>query len=153
MAKSGDDSLGFLDTTAGKVVAGVVIVVAAIAIYLLVRPKDVAADLSRHRKFICSETNKPFDVTVEAGMMIPIKSPYSGKNTGYPAEMCWWTKDGQQAKEPHAVLLKKSVDPSAGPTFCPICGRLVVGHNPPPQPGKPPPPTEEEYKARRPRGG
>ena len=86
---------GFLDTPTGKAVAAVIVLIAAIAVYLLVRPRDVAADLSRKRVFICSETNKSFALTVEEGMMVPVKSPYSGKNTGYPAEMCWWTKDGQ----------------------------------------------------------
>src|SRR2546423_2989302 len=100
----------FFDPTAGKVAAGAVVLIAIIVISVIARPRDVAADLSRHRKFICSETNKAFDVTVEEGMMTPVKSPYSGKNTGYPAEMCWWTKDGQPLKEPHYVLLKKSVD-------------------------------------------
>jgi hypothetical protein len=139
----------FLDSTAGKIVAGCATVALLVVIYLVVRPRNPAGDLARGRVFICTETNKPFKVTLEEGMMIPVKSPYSGKNTGYPAELCYWTPDGQVAKEPHAVLVKKSIDPSAGPTFCPTCGRLVVMHNPPPTEGKPPPPTEQEYKSRR----
>jgi hypothetical protein len=41
---------------------------------------------------------------------------------------------------------------STEPTFCPDCGRLVVGHNPPAVAGSTPPPTKEEY-AKNPRRG
>jgi hypothetical protein len=143
----------FFDSLPGKITAAALIVVCAALTWWAVRPRDVAADLSRHRTYICSETGKPFDITLEEGMTIPVKSPHTGRKTGYPAEMCYWTKEGQPAKEPHAVLLKKTVDPSAGPTFCPVCGRLVVGHNPTPLERPTPPPTEQEYMAKRSRGG
>jgi hypothetical protein len=120
----------FFDSTAGKLTAAVICVVALLILYVSARPRNDAADLSSRRTFICSETNKPFTAKLETGMTIPIKSPFSGKNTGYPAELCYWTKDGGVRKEPFPVLLKRTLDPTAGPTFCPDCGRLVVGHNP-----------------------
>src|SRR5260221_4541450 len=94
----------FLETRAGKVAIAVAGALLLYVVYLLARPHDVAGDLARGRVFICTETNKSFKVTLEEGMMIPVKSPYSGKNTGYPAELCYWTADGQPTKEPHAVL-------------------------------------------------
>ena len=139
----------FFDSTAGKITAVVIFLAALLILYVSARPRNDAANLSARRTFICSETGKPFTAKVEIGMTIPIKSPYSGKNTGYPAELCYWTKDGGVRKEPFPVLLKRSLDATAGPTFCPDCGRLVVGHNPTPSDAKGPPPTEQEYNARR----
>lgn len=80
-------------------------------------------------------------------MTYPVKCPDTGKETGYEAELCYWTKDGHPKDEPIPVLLNKyKGDP--GPTFCPDCGRLVVYHNPLAVEGHTPPPTEEEYRAR-----
>ena len=139
----------FLETTAGKASAVGLLLVALLMLYLMSRNNNPAAKWAAERTFICSETNKPFQADLKIGMMVPIKSPYSGKDTGYPAELCYWTADGSVRKEPFPVLLKKSVDPKAGPTFCPDCGRLVVGHNPAPADGRSAPPTEVEYNAKR----
>ena len=102
--------------------------------------------VSAHRVFIDAETNKPFNIELKTGMTIPVSAP-SGKASGYPAEMCYWTKDGQPKDDPTPVLLN-SYRGSSEPTFCPDCGRLVVGHNPHPMPGSKPPPTAQEYRAR-----
>jgi hypothetical protein len=104
--------------------------------------------MARERTFICAQTGKSFEHTLKLGEAIPVKSPYSGQNTGYPAELCYWTKDGRIKKEPTAVLLKTLVG-ERGPTFCPECGRLVVGHNPRPKAGDAPPPTEAEYQSKK----
>jgi hypothetical protein len=80
------------------------------------------------------------------GQSIPIKAP-SGNNSGYPAELCYWTKDGQAKTDPTPVLLNVLVG-KPGPTFCPDCGRLVVGHNPRPGAGVKAPMTQEEWKKR-----
>jgi hypothetical protein len=85
---------------------------------------------------------------LKVGDQIPVKSPHSGKSTGYPAELCYWTKDGVIKSEPTAVLLRSHLG-ERSPTFCPDCGRLVVGHNPRPSQGDKPPPTQAEYKPRR----
>ena len=107
-----------------------------------------AVSLSKERIFICSETGRSFPVTLEAGMPIPLHSPYSGKNTGYPAELCYWTAEGTVKSTPAAVLMN-SVLGKKGATFCPDCHRLVVGHNPPAKEGVPPPLTEIEYQQKR----
>jgi len=141
----------FLSGDKGKIVGVAVLVVGlGFAVYVFKGSfgTDSAVANANERVFVDKETGKPFNVDLKAGMKIPIKAP-SGKQTGYPAELCWWTKDGKIRKEPFAVLLNsvKGVD---GPTFCPDCGRLVVGHNPRPAgPETKPPPTKEEYEARR----
>ncbi|MCB9852289.1 MAG: hypothetical protein H6819_04275 [Phycisphaerales bacterium] len=92
---------------------------------------------SRERIFICAKTGKPFEHTIQIGESEPIYSPHSKANTGYHAELCFWTKDENgewKAKlDPTPVLLKSLFDPDAE-TVCPDCGHDVVGHNPrPPQ--------------------
>jgi hypothetical protein len=99
--------------------------------------------------FIDSETGQTFHLRVEPGMSIPVKSPYTGRATGYVAELCYWTKDGQIKSDPTAVLMNQDIG-KPGPTFCPDCGRLVIPHNPIPRPGDRPPPTEAEYWASHP---
>ena len=104
-----------------------------------------AAAASRERLFICAETGESFVHAVEHGESLPARSPHTGKDTGYPAERCYWTADGTIKGEPTAVLLNQFVG-KAGTTFCPDCDRLVVGHNPQPAPGDTPPPTRDRYK-------
>lgn len=81
--------------------------------------------------YVCSETNKPFDYTMEEGEEYPVTSPYSKKKTGYPAEPCYWTRDNKQKSKPTWVILNSRLGKS-GDTICPDCGRVVVGHNPRP---------------------
>jgi hypothetical protein len=102
--------------------------------------------------FIDSETGQTFRVKFQPGMHIPVMSPYTGRETGYVAELCYWTADGQIKSDPTAVLMNSDIG-KPGPTFCPDCGRLVVVHNPNPnaRPGMRPPPTEAEYYASHPR--
>lgn len=136
--------------------AGRSLAVAALAVVVLAAGWTVwrtfagseAEAAARDRAFICAETGKPFEHELTAGETYPVKSPHSGKETGYPAELCYWAKDGTVKSKPTAVLLNEYKGARA-PTFCPDCGRLVVGHNPHPQPGATPPPTQQEYAARR----
>jgi hypothetical protein len=141
----------FWDTTAGKLTAtGLLLVGLAVAAFMVLRtvgPSE-AVRASRERLFICAQTGKPFEFELKEGTTFPTYSPHSGKQTGYPAELCYWTKDGQSKDEPTPVLLNSWVG-KAGPTFCPDCGRLVVGHNPPPGPDVKPPPTQAEYRPTR----
>lgn len=140
----------FLESLAGKITCGVLILLAVLALFFAIRNASgpsAAAAISADRVFICSETLKSFKHELKRGESIPVRSPYSGKDTGYPAELCYWTKEGRVKKEPDAVLLKSYLGES-GPTFCPSCGRLVVGHNPRPHEGSTPPPTQEEYAAK-----
>ena len=67
----------------------------------------------------------------------PVKCKKCGKMAAYQAETCYWIKDAsgewKAKKKPTYVLWKKRVNPETEEkTFCPDCGREVVGHNPPP---------------------
>jgi hypothetical protein len=139
----------FLNSNAGKIVAVVVMVIfVALAAYVIwdnLGPSD-AARLSTDRMFIDAKTGKPFEHTLKPGDVIPVKAP-SGGNTGYPAELCYWTADGKIKKDPTPVLVNARIG-KPGPTFCPDCGRLVVVHNPAPDASSKPPPTKAEYDSR-----
>jgi hypothetical protein len=139
----------FLDKPAGKA-AGITLVLIGVGMVVYVITSFVRGDPdladSRAPWFVDSETGKPFHHQLVVGDTFPVLAP-SGKNTGYPAELCYWTKDGTPKTDPTPVLLNSAVG-KPGPTFCPDCGRLVVSHNPAPTTGGRPPPTEAEYKAR-----
>lgn len=99
--------------------------------------------------FIDARTGKSFGHTMKEGEMLPIEAPSGGK-TGYPAEFCWWNKDGSQRAEPYPVLLNHYKG-QKGPTFCDDCGRLVIPQATAPRPGDKAPPTREEYSKAPPR--
>jgi hypothetical protein len=105
-------------------------------------------DEAYYTTYICTETGRAFKHRNEPGETLPIVSPYSGKNTGVPGEPCYWTADGRIKSQPTWVLLNEAIG-KPGATFCPDCGRLVVGRNPVAHAGGKPPPTEDEYAARR----
>jgi hypothetical protein len=135
----------FLKGGAGKAAAAAVGVIGIVAIFVSMRGvmTSEGEELSANRMFVDAETGKPFAYKLSGNAEIPAPAP-SGKKTGYPAEKCFWTKDGKAKDEPTYVLLNMWRG-SSEPTFCPDCGRLVVGHNPTPAPGVRPPPTKEEY--------
>jgi hypothetical protein len=142
----------FAKTTVGKATLAVVIVGACIfSIYQMksLFGKSQAAAIGNARIFIDSESMKsyPVDLSNLVGQTFPVYSPISGKNTGYPAELCYWTKDGNVKSDPTPVLLNHFIGKSE-PTFCPDCGRLVVSHNPMAVAGRTPPLTQEEYDAK-----
>jgi hypothetical protein len=97
--------------------------------------KDEAAQSSSNRVMICSETMQTFDYTLKEGDIYPVMSPYSEKKTGWPAEKCYWTKDGQAKRTPTYILLNEYIG-KEGPTVCPDCGRKVRARNPLPPPSK-----------------
>lgn len=87
---------------------------------------------SRERTLICAETGEVFErFSVTDGSNQPWKNPKTGRNSLYPAEACYWNADGTAKLQPTYVLLNEYVG-KPGPTFCPDCGRRVVGHNPMP---------------------
>lgn len=93
------------------------------------------ADTAAVRVFVCAETGKEFEHKIVENEEEPVKSPHSGKMTGYSGEPCYWTKDEAgkyKAKtKPTWVVLKKRINPeSRERTYCPDCGKEVVGHNP-----------------------
>jgi hypothetical protein len=137
-----------LEGGSGKSVAVTLAVVAIlVTLYMIknaISSPTVAAE--RERVFIDSQTGKSFDHELKLGESIPVDAP-SGSKSGYPAELCYWTKDGQPKTDPTPVLLNSWLG-KPGPTFCPDCGRLVVAHNPMALPGMRPPPTQEEYQKR-----
>ena len=140
----------FLNSDKGKYAAvgltAVVVLVAAFVAYQSLGPSDAMA-ASRGRVFIDAETGETFTHEITAGETSPVDAP-SGKKTGYEAEPCFWTADGQVKDDPTYVLMNRHAGKD-GPTFCPDCGRLVTDLNPPPIAGAKPPPTEAEYAARR----
>jgi hypothetical protein len=147
------ESSSFFDKPAGKIVAGIVLVagIGLILWTILTSAAGGAAAAANRRLFVDAATGKSYWVDLDDVSDVPAQVPGGGK-TGYPAELCFWTADGKTKDEPTGVLLNETVGKS-GPTFCPDCKRLVVGHNPPPADGVPPPPTEAEYRANPRRGG
>ena len=139
----------FLDTKSGKrVVIACSLACVVIAIYSARSLfRGDTPDEAFYSTYVCSETGKAFKHKNVLGESFPIRSPYSGKETGYPAESCFWNVDGTTKTEPTWVLLNQAIG-KPGRTFCPDCGRLVVGHNPRPGTNSNPPPTEAEYAAR-----
>jgi hypothetical protein len=139
----------FLNTNAGKILAigalGVLVLLAGYVLWSNLGPSE-GARLSTDRMFIDAKTGKPFEHTLRPGDVIPVKAP-SGENSGYPAELCYWTADGKIKQDPTPVLVNARMG-KPGPTFCPDCGRLVVVHNPTPDPNSKPPPTKAEYEKR-----
>jgi hypothetical protein len=141
----------FIRGRVGRYVAIAFTCVAVVALAGSARSMFGLSDMgsvSSDRWFVCTETGKPFRYKLTVDSTIPVPSPYSGKNTGLEAELCYWTADGQTKDEPTPVLLNANPT-QPGPTFCPDCGRLVVGRNPFPESGAKPPPTKSEYEARR----
>jgi len=94
--------------------------------------------------YICAATGKTFAVRLSPGMTLPIRSPYNGTNTGYPAELCYWTKEGTAKEQPTYVLLNSYLG-RREPTFCPDCTRLVRLRNPSPADAAPPP-LQQDYQ-------
>jgi hypothetical protein len=136
----------------GKWIMGILAVVAVVAAAKFAMSSlgtPHALDAAETQIFVDSETGQSFTAKLTVGMTFPVKSPFTGRQTGFPAELCYWTKDGQIKTDPTPVALNSYLGKS-GPTFCPDCGRLVVPHNPMPRPGAHPPPTLEQYKATHP---
>jgi hypothetical protein len=131
-----------------------VVVTAVCAVILVIAVRVVLSyfkgdtpDTAFSTMFICTETGKTFRHTNKIGETQPILSPFSKKETGVPAEACYWNADGSTKKDPTWVLLNELAG-KEGPTFCPDCNRLVIGHNPAPGEYVRTPPTRDEYVSR-----
>jgi hypothetical protein len=143
----------FFRGTGGKVAAVALVIAAGFAVWYSARNSfatDPAMAMSTDRWFADTDGNT-WKQKVAAGDMLPAKSPKTGKMNGYPAELCYWTADGQPKAVPDAVLVKSEWPElkDDSPTFCPVCHRLVKFHNPTPEQHPEPPETEEEYKKSR----
>jgi hypothetical protein len=137
----------FFNTNGGKITAVALVLLALVIAFYSFRSNlgmSSASAISRDRMFIDATTGKPFEHVISVGETLPVKAP-SGDHSGWPAELCYWTKDGKPKQDPTPVLLNQYVK-KPGPTFCPDCGRMVRPHNPAPGPGVRPPPTKAEYE-------
>jgi predicted RNA-binding Zn-ribbon protein involved in translation (DUF1610 family) len=122
------------------IVAVVALAVAGGIMYSTFSGKS-AVSVAQERAYKCVEPNcgHIFEHTLQIGDMEPFACPKCGKSSGWKAEACYWAKDKDasgnwKAKlEPTLVVVKKRVDPETSDrTYCPDCGREVVGHNPRP---------------------
>lgn len=135
-------------STSGKVGLAVFLLGITVIIYgvsSLTASTDLAS-LSRQGLFIDAATGKTFQYIIQTGDKVPVLAP-SGQRTGYPAEYCYWTREGTPREEPFPVLLSTYLG-QPGPTFCPDCDRLVKPRSSPPLTEQPAPPTREEYAHR-----
>ncbi len=140
----------WLNTTPGRVVTlvGLLILggIAVSSVYSSLRGPESIRAMSE-QVYVCSETKKSFTKSLSIGDTSPVESPYSDKKTGYPAELCFWTKDGKFKADPTYVLLESYTGKNV-PTFCPDCDRLVQPRNPPAGEDFPPPPTRAQFGGR-----
>src|SRR5436190_14581405 len=101
----------FLNSSSGRTIgmglAILMVIAAGFFIWKALGPSDAEA-LSRDHIFIDSKTMKPFNHQLQIGEMVPVDAPSGGK-TGYPAELCYWTKDGKPKADPTPVLLNASI--------------------------------------------
>ena len=84
------------------------------------------------RFYMCSGDGNVFAYAMKKGESVPIACPACKKTTAFPAEACYWTRDGGTKDKPTYVILNRHLKRD-GPTICPDCGREVVGHNPDPR--------------------
>lgn len=138
MALSGDKASGSRFDKKSALVLGVTVLAVAVSVLVLAKATVLApvsaGEASRKRAVIDAETNELFEsFAVADGTTIPWKNPKTGKNTLFPAEKCYWTKDGKAKLEPTYVLLRTAKG-EKGNTICPDCGKQVVFHNPMPPP-------------------
>lgn len=87
---------------------------------------------ARSMPVVDTETGKAYpDFRAPRGATFPFKNPDTGKPTLFPAEACYWTKDGKAKFPPNYVILNERLG-KPGPTRCPECGKTVKLYNPMP---------------------
>lgn len=129
-------------------VAGVVALLLGLGcIYYFVIAGDGQREISQasNSRLYIDEAGNTFQRRLEVGQEFAATSP-AGKKA-FPAELCYWTREGKTKPTPTPVFLVQHIKPGL-PTFCPDCGRLVVLMNPAPTEGSTAPPTQAEYEAR-----
>ena len=82
------------------------------------------------RTLMDSETGELFRMRLRIGMSFPLENPKTGKKTLYPTEVCW---AGKCLKKGGTHVILNHWLGKKGPTYCPVCGSLVVPHNPGPK--------------------
>lgn len=134
----------WLRTPAGRLAGlGLAVIAVGFLVWNLMSAfgEDPAAAATNTRVFIDSQTGKTFNVSIRDLQPLPLVTP-AGTKTGYPAEACFWTKDGGIKSEPTFVFVKEYAGIHEA-TYCPDCGRLVVQLNPSAMPGRTPPPLKK----------
>lgn len=112
-----------------KIIGSVVLLlIAAVILYSSLSGEDAAAS-TKKRLAIDSESGRTFEVRIIEGERFPWANPETGERTLYPAEACFWTRDGKAKLEPTYVFVKAYLG-SRDKTVCPDCGREVRQHNP-----------------------
>src|SRR4051795_7976899 len=99
----------FFASTAGKVTATILGVIGLGILVWAVKGNfgvSEAGALSRDRIYIDAKTGKAYEYSIKEGDTVPVTAPSGGK-TGYPAELCFWTKDGKIKQDPTPVLLNE----------------------------------------------
>lgn len=128
--------LAWIKANPGRAVVGAVavlgIVLGAFFAYRASTGRNTLRDSSNRRTMIDSVTGEVYEeYPLPTGATFPYINPKTKDRTLYPAEACYWNKDGTAKLEPTWVLLNTYAG-KPGPTVCPDCGRVVVGHNPTP---------------------
>lgn len=123
----------FLDDAKQQVLLAVAAVLLAIAVFLTIRALNAGPDygISAERAFKCAECGHEFEHVIQIGDQEPMLCPKCGKVSAWVPETCYWTRDGKAKRRPTFVILKRKMGIDED-TFCPDCGREVVGHNPRP---------------------
>lgn len=112
------------------IVCSVALIALAVFIVSSFLGGDSAATASETRTLVDSETAEVFEkFRIPDGKSFPYANPKTGKNTLYPAEACFWAKDGTIKEKPTWVLLNQYAG-KEGQTICPDCGKPVRAHNP-----------------------
>ena len=95
-----------LEKPAGKA-AGIVFCLAGLALGVYVIKNyatSPALAQDKNRIFIDATTGQSFSHELVLGESIPVQAP-SGNMSGFPAELCYWTKEGTIKSDPTPVLL------------------------------------------------
>ncbi|CAN5810748.1 hypothetical protein BH11PLA1_BH11PLA1_21260 [soil metagenome] len=115
------------------VIACAALLAAGFLVYVQVFAGEDVQALTRKRVMIDSEDHALFtDYTINIGDVRPFTNPKTGKHTLYPAEHCYWTREGG-ARYPGTPILLNEYLGRTEPTICPDCGRRVVFNNPTPK--------------------
>lgn len=119
-----------------KLVVAIVAFAAAIglALWTFTGGPPSIEELTRYKVVVDSKTgevNERFNFPKDKAP--PWRNSSTGEDTLYPAESCFWTKDGKVKLKPTYVLMNEFAG-KQGDTICPDCGRKVVFRNPSPPP-------------------
>lgn len=126
---------GAVNTKALLAGGGVVIGVAVLAWAVMnssLFARDPMVDAARLRPAVDAQTGRAYpEFLMPIDDAPPWKSPDTGTETVWPAELCYWTSDGKATLSPTLVILNEYLG-LPGKTICPACGREVTRHNPTP---------------------